>query len=602
MGGLVGIVNLRGDPVEESLFKSFLHDHGYPGKRTVSEHASQDKSFRVALMTSDHLVPPLEAKSAETARLCTYFYGELFKDEKISDDFLEELAEGFELENGTLPARLNGSFLLLFYEANRGRMTLAGDRTASLPQYYTRLGDLLAFGFRLVPFLNLPGFRPVLSSEAVSNFLGCGFILENRTLMKDILRLGPGQILIANSGRISVRNYWRYSFSVKRREDPRNDLVQELGTLIQRAVERRLDGGNIGVPLSGGFDSRSILGCVKKIQPDRQVSTVTWGFEPNRPVSDAVIADAIARHLKTRHTFFSLKPAELPSHFRTFVKLDEGRTDGVGNYPQGLYIFDEIRSRLNVNILLRGDEVFGWKENVSTIPGLLHSLDIHELRRLPNNYTYLEKRKRRLLVDAGREQMRRILKQAPYDDLHDVKDYLYFNQRLPGYLQPLNQLKTHSLWIRNPYLDNEILDFIIHLPTSMRLGKNLFIAAVRQSFPELIHLPIAERHNLIDWNDMLHKDSALFKFVRGELLEDEDGFYEIVDQGRLEKFIDCAWNSYSTPTGGRFPPIGALPGKFTGVINRRLGYFRLDFSEELFRLLILRFFIREYLHGHCELG
>ncbi len=602
MGGLVGMASLSGDPVEESLFHAFLADHGSSPPRIMSRHDTPNGSFRAALVSGVHLDPPLQAQSARTRRLCAFFYGELFGDLKSAENIAAEVATGFEEYNGTFLARLNGSFLVMFHDAERRRITVAGDRTASLPLYYTQLGNILAFGFHLAAFCNLPGFRPVLCSEAVADFLGCGFLLENLTMIKDIRRLGPGQVLIVDDQEVITRSYWRYSFSINRRKDSREDLTRALGNLVQTAVRRRLNEDGIGIPLSGGYDSRSILGCVKKAQPELEVPTITWGVDENRPDSDAVIAAAIARHLKTPHVFFPLVPDELPVHFHDFVRLDEGLTDGVGNYPQGLYIFNQIRSRLNVNVLLRGDEVFGWKENISTIPELLHSLDIHELARLPGNYTYLQKRSRRTLEETGGEQMARILRQVPYDDLHDVKDHLYFNQRLAGYLQPLNQLKMHVLWIRNPYLDNDILDFIAHLPTEMRLGKNLFISAVRRTFPELDRFPIAERHNLIDWDSTLRRNPVLARFVRDGLLQEDDGFFDLVDRRRLEMYLVRAGQQELGATGGVLARAVRIPGKLTGMINRKRGYFRLDFSVEVFRLLILRAFIHEFLGGHCELG
>ncbi|MBU0520194.1 asparagine synthase C-terminal domain-containing protein, partial [bacterium] len=400
---------------------------------------------------------------------------------------------------------------------------------------------------------------------------------------------------------VKLRTYWQYTFKPFRKKVIEPEAIAEFGQLLFEATRRRIsDDDAFAVLLSGGYDSRAILGSASGHNPDRQLNTITWGETLGKADSDAQIARRIAASINSHHTFYRINPAGLSAHFRTFVKRDEGRTDGIGNYPEGLHIFEQIRDDLGVKYLLRGDEVFGWKEDVTDVAEMFHSMSIHDLEGLHRNYQYFNGPVYDRLLSASQTVLTGILDEIPYDDLHDVKDHIYFHQRLINYLNPLSHLKEQIIWMRNPFLDNDLLEYISMLPTEYRLGKKLFIATVIAMFPELNRFPIASSPNLINWTKRFQSDKTLQQFAYKVLFEDANQLDELLNRSRLMNFFQ---NAIKVPENGSSGNVSTtrIKSRVQNKITRTLGFYSITPCEEIFRLMILKIFADEFLGGSFEL-
>ena len=544
---------------------------------------------------------PQPAVSAD-GRLIIFLNGELYNDDLIEKDQAQAVLNAYLSEGEELFVRLNGTYALLLIEPSAQRLRLICDRSASQPIFYLKTGDHLAFSTRLKPLTCLPHWNPRISGPALASFLSSGYLVQGQTLWNGVAQLGPGQMLILDSTGVKVRQYWDFTLSSHVRVGDEGAYSEELSRLLLHSVERRSrDGDQLGVLLSGGYDSRAIAGSMRRVWPDRVLQTITWGEDAEKPGSDALIAAQLAEHIGAKHTFFNLNASALPDHFRSFVRLDEGRTDAVGNYPESLSIFERIQAELGLGILLRGDECFGWKEDVGRDSEMLHSLEIHELSKLTDSYTYLDSGIRRTLVEVDQRQIRGLLAASPYLELHDRKDYLYFTQRLWGYLNPLTQLKQVEMDLRNPFLDNEILDFIGLLPMKLRLGKTLFKATVERLFPEFKTFDFAKQSSLIDWDQRLGSDSGLQNYIRTILLKQKNGFDEIINRRKLERFLERAFATAASRDRQevRKPKVWR---RMKRKMLRRQGYYELSPCTQIFRLMILKIWTDEFMNGDFDLS
>ena len=79
-------------------------------------------------------------------------------------------------------------------------------------------------------------------------------------------------------------------------------LVREAAHRLNRAADEALDaagGGPHAVQLSGGYDSRTVLGALRDRLDVSEIATLTFGIPG---AADVEIARQIARHVGTRHT------------------------------------------------------------------------------------------------------------------------------------------------------------------------------------------------------------------------------------------------------------------------------------------------------------
>lgn len=75
---------------------------------------------------------------------------------------------------------------------------------------------------------------------------------------------------------------------------------------------------------------------------------------------------------------------------------------------------------------------------------------------------------------------------------HDLKDYLYLDQRLCHMLLPWREFHSgRHIQVANPLIDNDILDFMKTVPTKYRLDKRLFRETITSAYTDLFKVRLA---------------------------------------------------------------------------------------------------------------
>lgn len=595
MPGLVGLAQLSGAPVDVALFQRLCQNLADRPNYRIDCVSHRDWSLASGRVHKGIINPQRQPARSPDDRILLFMDGEVFNEDLDLNDQANAVLKAYLAEGRDLFKRLNGSFALALLEPESRRLTLVVDRLASIPIFYTRCGTILGFCSQLRPLTLLPGFAPKINPLALENFLTTGFLLDGVTLLEGVNSLGCGELLTVENGEAQIENYYRFSFASQRDRRPPAELETELSEILFRAVRRQLGGPHkMALTLSGGYDSRSILYYMHMADPERSIQTITWGMDRGLSSSDLEIARALSQRLNTDHHFFPLNADGLPDHFRTYVQLDEGRTDAVGNYPEALGVFERIREELGVEVLLRGNEIFGARRKAYSKKDAMHVAFLDDLSSYPHSFRYIKPHIYRKLSDLGREQMRSLHARCPYPDHVDRKDYFYITQRNPGYQTPLSQLKRHVIEERNPFMDNEVMDFISRTPSHLRIWKNLFMSTVRNQVPGFTDIEISRTINLVDWDDRLRRDAKLQSFTRRILLEERNGFDDIFDRKKLEAFLEDGFKI-------REQKNRSLIEKASRRLQNRLGRYELDFNQEVFRLMILKIWVDEFMGGNFQM-
>ena len=111
-------------------------------------------------------------------------------------------------------------------------------------------------------------------------------------MFKSIRKLEPGCYLIANNGRVNIRQYWDLAFTSA--EKKFDEAVEELEDLLSQTVrDHMISDVPVGVLLSGGVDSSGVLSFAVE-NTHRPISTFTVGFagecEDERPFAKIAAA------------------------------------------------------------------------------------------------------------------------------------------------------------------------------------------------------------------------------------------------------------------------------------------------------------------------
>lgn len=211
--------------------------------------------------------------------------------------------------------RLNGMFALALWDEKERRLHLARDRMGEKPLYWTINGATVLFGSELKALQAHPGWPRNLHRGAVAAFMRHGYVPGPFTIYDGVFKLQPGgHWILGTSGGPKIDLYWRLDQAAERgRTDglrgDETELVDSLEALLTDAVSRRMVSDvPLGAFLSGGYDSSTVVALMQK-SSSRRVKTYTVNFT-NTAFDESVHAAAVAAHLGTDHTTFTVSGAE----------------------------------------------------------------------------------------------------------------------------------------------------------------------------------------------------------------------------------------------------------------------------------------------------
>ncbi len=254
--------------------------------------------------------------------------------------------------------RLRGMFALAVWDARRRRLVLARDRLGIKPLYWAETRDGLLFGSELKAVLAGGAPRDV-DRQALHDYLSLNYVPGPRSIFTAVRKLPPGHLLVCERGDIHVRRWWRLAWTpATRRSD--EDAAAELRALLRDTVRAHLlSDVPLGVFLSGGVDSSTIVALMREVSGQR-IRTFSIGFD-EASYDELAGARTVAERFATEHHELVVRPdaVELvPALVRHF---DEPFAD---SSAVPVYCVSRL-ARDHVTVVLSGeggDEVFAGYE------------------------------------------------------------------------------------------------------------------------------------------------------------------------------------------------------------------------------------------------
>ena len=175
---------------------------------------------------------------------------------------------------------LRGEFALVLWDQNRRRIFAARDRFGIKPLFYAWHQDTLYFASE-VKALFAAGVPARWDEESVYQAVSFG-AMQMRTLYDGVYQIPPGHFLLATEKHLQVNQYWDFDYPKAEEAAPRRsdaDYAAEFRYELEEAVRIRLRADvPVGVYLSGGLDSCSVLGLAAKHHPE-PIRAFTLTFE-----------------------------------------------------------------------------------------------------------------------------------------------------------------------------------------------------------------------------------------------------------------------------------------------------------------------------------
>jgi len=545
--GLFGVVRVRSGPkldrreaarLLDEMAERLRHHAGYRVETWISSRGD----FAIGRIGFEDIqrVPwPFGAEDGPTSP--TVFVDGVLHREVLGDDPASALADiGTEYSRDGLTTlrKLSGFYSMVIYEPRTGGTTLLADRHASHPMCVFESRGWLYFAPEAKAFLVLPHFKKDVDPAAIGLLLSSGFLLSHQTLFKSVRRLKGGEALIVEQGSVRKEAYWRY-FPTGTSRETDEQLCERLAELLQQAVARNFqEPEKTALFLSGGVDSRAILGAALAAlggKPEK-LHTVTWGRDEPRPGSDVEIAGRIAAKFRLNHHVFRREVTNYGSRFEQVNFITEGLSDVAAFHPHEYTLMQGLRD-MGFRVVLRGDNAFDFDirgMRAYTPQQALVMAYLRNLEPLIGYHGLIRPRVYSEWCEASAVALQNECANASRD-LIAFQNYLYFTHRLQGYLNTCSYFKLAVVDQRNPLFDEALLDFMQDLPNCLRIGKVLFHRASSTAFPRLFNVPFAVAPNLEDWPTLVSRDSPVRRFVSRTFAEPESAFSDCCDFRAVKK-------------------------------------------------------------------
>ena len=316
MCGLTGFVGAGGRADLDAMAGAILHrGPDAAGFHVEPEHALFLAFRRLAIVDIAGGQQPMWN---EDGSVCVLFNGEIYNQAELRDALLaaghvfhsdhsdtEVLVHGYEEWGEDLPGRLNGMFAFVVWDRPRRRLFAARDRFGEKPFFYVSRPGFFAFASELSALIRHPAVDRTIDPRALQKFFAYGYIPAPGALYRGARKLPGGCSLTVDltDFRVCEQRYWRFAIEADTHAPERRvpELTEELRALLDRAVARRLVSDvPLGIFLSGGIDSSTVLALAARHRSPASLDTFTIGFN-EASFDESAYARDVAAAIGSRH-------------------------------------------------------------------------------------------------------------------------------------------------------------------------------------------------------------------------------------------------------------------------------------------------------------
>lgn len=456
----------------------------------------------------------------------------------LSSSDTEVLPHLYEVYGTDMVRKLNGMFAFALWDARRRRLFIARDRFGEKPLYWANFDNTLLFASEPKVLLAHPSVRPSLNVQALRQYLSFDYVPAPLSIYAGINKLPAAHTLTLENGSITVRPYWKLSYTKPENVPSEHDAAAHLQELLADSVRMRLVSDvPLGVLLSGGIDSSTVAALAVRASSE-PVKTFSISFAESS-FDESSYARGVAKLLGTDHHEERLSAnlaANLVSEIGSW--MDEPFSDP-SLVPT--YLLSRF-TRRHVTVALGGDggdELFAgyptykahrFAEIYSRIPGFLKmglieplvhllpvktknlSFDYKALRFITGakyqdlvrhhvwfgSFTPDEQKQlltRELLQESDNDiyrDARKMMRESDADNLieqmQDLDTRLYLAEDILTKVDRASM--AVSLEVRAPFLDWRVAEYAASLPVNYKLrgqtSKYILKRAVKELVPSFV--------------------------------------------------------------------------------------------------------------------
>ena len=321
--------------------------------------------------------------------------------------------------------------------------------------------------------------------------------MHDHTLLEDVKLLTPSSTLTYQDQYLLIQPYWVLKYVDTYQKASENEYIEQLLYYLRRAAANQThDDLPSGLLLSGGLNSRVLLGLLMGTPVAKQLHAFTWGIPG---CDDARFARKAALTAGAKHHFFELKPDWLLDKSQDLVRI----TDGLGNIVN-LHAYATLEEETQFAKVIykgfMGDALMGyaihpmfWADYDDETRYRVH-WQVHEELGIifysdQEKQAFLTPEFRQAVGDSVNKNYRNAIDQSHSKQLANQRLFFDLRQRVPHMTLKGVEVVRDRAAVRLPFCDKDLVDFMTTVPPGYNLGRRLMLDAFTRNFTALAKVP-----------------------------------------------------------------------------------------------------------------
>ncbi len=486
---------------------------------------------------------------------------------------------------------LSGQFSFCVVDKMNHKLIVATDRFGIEPVVYYTDTHQFIFGSKIRDILSVSHAEAgELDCSALLDYLNFSAIPSPKTIYKNLKKLPPGHFLIIEKGSFLPKMNRYYDIRYHTDKAGEQYLQKRISQTVEESVECVLDyeagnGRTVGAFLSGGTDSSTVTGMIKKISGSAK--TFSIGFdEPG--YNELEYARITAKHFGAEYHEYIVTPDDV---LRSLDSVLDAFDEPFGNASAvPTYYCACLAKEHGVDTLLAGDggdEIFGGNERYAAnyVFSVYHKIPLPVRRNilepaiflLPSSITLFDKSKR-YIKRANIQQPERFFSYNPvsalgkeaifspeflssingYDPVawarelyntvqaeDELNKLLYLDMKFTitdNDLRKVNAVSEKAgLRVAYPLLDHKLVDFAATIPASLKVKGKILRYLFKKAFAgflpaEVIH---KKKHGFgLPIGLWIRTKESIASYVRETLLSSDCTIKPFFRTGFVEDLFD----------------------------------------------------------------
>ena len=551
MCGITGIFDTRGTrpDIDRAVLQRMNDSQWHRGPDEGSLHIEPGVGLGHRRLSIIDIATGQQPLFNEDGSVVVVFNGEIYNYQQLIPE-LQALGHVFHTKSDTecivhaweswgadCVKRFRGMFAFALWDRNRQTFFMARDRMGVKPMYYALLDDgTLLFGSELKSVMAHGGLKKDIDPLAVEEYFAFGYVAEPRTIFKQARKLSPAHTLAIRRGQPIPEpiEYWDVNFTLDNpvsEADAQAELVERLKESVRLRMIAEVP---LGAFLSGGVDSSAVVAMMAGLST-APVNTCSMAFD-DPAFNEAEFAKMVANRYHTNHRVETVKSddfdlidtlaklydepyadssaiptyrvCQLARKHVTVALSGDGGDESLGGYRRyRLHMMEErMRSALPSGIrrplfgalgklypkadwaprMFRAKTTFEGMAR-SSVEAYFNSISI--LRDPMREALFSDRFKTELAGYSAQAVFDRHASKAGTDDPLALIQYLDYKTYLVGDINTKvdRASMAHSLEVREPLMDHELVDWLATLPTSHKVqgqeGKFVFKKSMEPFLP-----------------------------------------------------------------------------------------------------------------------